>query len=85
MCTRHLVEKQGTEAGASNSYSLPLAILQLNCQLSSQLRGQTTGEEGGKELRIDLQPWIHPMLFCPRANLGDIKEKRDEMPPNDTQ
>lgn len=27
----------------------------------------------------------HPMLFCPRANLGDIKERSDEMSPNDTQ
>lgn len=62
--------KQGTEAGISNSYSLPLSILQLNCQLSSQLLRQTTEEK----LRIDLQPWILPLLFCPRANLGDISE-----------
>lgn len=62
--------KQGTEAGISNSHSLPLAILQLNCQLSSQLHRQTTEEK----LRIDLQPGILPVLFCPRANLGDISE-----------
>lgn len=80
-----LEKKQGAEAGGSNSYSLALAFLQLNCQLSSQSCRQTTAEREEKELRVDLQPWSLPMSFCPRGNLGDIKEKRDEKPPNDTQ
>lgn len=43
VCTRHLLENKAQ--GRSNSYSLPLAILQLSCQLSSQEHIQRTGEQ----------------------------------------
>lgn len=48
---------------------------------------QTTWGERGRELkdRFTATDLSQPMLFCPRANLGDIKEKHDEKPPNDTQ
>lgn len=45
-------KKQGSEAGRSNFYSPPFAILQLNCQLSSQLHSETTGERKEEDMYV---------------------------------
>lgn len=80
-----MVEKQATQASGSNSYSLPIAILQLNCPLSSCTDRQLEGERERIKYRFTAVDLSQPMLFCPKAKLGDIKEKHDEKPPNDTQ
>lgn len=82
MCTRHLVEKQGTEAGGSISYSLHLAILQLNCQLTSQLHRQL--ERKRKRIKDRFTAMDLSNVILPQNRPGDIKEKCDEMPPNES-